>query len=464
MKEANRKIIDAKRRILSFIKGRENSHALKVFHKYFSQENPPDPEFMINVYTELNKLDQIELGFRLLEEVAPWMPDEPEVQSLRANALKIYFDQLLARGNQLLVERDEKSNLFFDSLKRVDSMSRDKVKEENDKILLGMTQKALENFRKAYEINPDSLGAITGLYKCYKILGDETNINRFQTILEEKNPILYGKKEQEEEEKASFAAQEFDIEEFNIKEVQSLYDRNKYEELIQRVDFLHLTHKISVPLLILKAESLVSLKRFKEADKVIFEAEKQSSHLKEVRELKNQIYEIKYDLLSKAGAVYLKKALELGPSLGESHFKKAKACLKRSLEIFPDNIDLLDQLYTVLCYLKEDEEAFKTKAMIYLLNDRFIPTFDREGTNTLCFIATYAYEGKIEQIETFRWFRREFLLNSKPGRILNCFYVKHSSAFTRFARQKKVPSICFRVFLFPILMLIKFLRACLKFR
>lgn len=458
MKEAPGKILEAKKRIIAHIRGRENAQALKLFHKYFSAETPPDPQYVINIYTEFNKLDQIELGFRFVEEVAPWIPEEAEVQELRSTALKIYFDRMLVHGNKLLSDREDRANKFQESLKRTDSLSKEKVKEENEKILFNITQKALDNFRRAYEINSDSMGAITGLYRCYKILNDIENISRFQTILEEKNPLIYGNKEHELAEKESISAQEFDIEEFNLNEVKNLYEKNKYEQVIQRVDFLHLTHKISVPLLLLKAESLAALKRFKEADKVIFEAEKLNVCLKEVRELKNNLYELKYDLLSRAGEVYLRKALELGPSLGEEHFKKARICLTKALEIFPDNIDLLDQQYTVLRYLKDDEGAFKTKAMIYLLNNRFIPTFDREGTNTLCFIATYAYEGAILEIEIFRWFRREFLLPFSFGRLLNCWYVRISSRLTARLKEFKVSPLFFRILFFPVLSLLKILK------
>lgn len=458
MKEAPGKIIEAKKRIIAHIRGRENTQALKLFHKFFSTENPPDPQFVINVYTEFNKLDQIELGFRFVEEVAPWLPEEAEVQELRTTALKIYFDRLLVQGNKLLTDREERANKFQESLKRTDSLSKEKVKEENEKILLNITNKALDNYRRAYEINSDSMGAITGLYRCYKILNDIENISRFQTILEEKNPLIYGDKEQELADKASISAQEFDIEEFNLHEVKELYDKNKYEEVIQRVDFLHLTHKISVPLLLLKAESLAALKRFKEADKVIFEAEKRNLCLKEVRELKNNLYEVKYDLLSRAGEVYLKKALELGPSLGKAHFEKARICLKKALEIFPDNIDLLDQIYTVHKYLKEDEEAFQTKATIYLLNNRFIPTFDREDTSTLCFIATFAYQGSINEIEVFRWFRRELLLPYSFGRMINCWYVKYSPCLTTFLRNANFSPLPFRALLYPMLAIFRVLK------
>jgi len=458
MKDAPNKTPEIKKKILTHIKGRENSQALKLFHKHFSQDFPPDPQFVINIFTELNRLDQIEAGYRFVEEVAPWMPEEGEIQELRSTALKIFFDRLLVTGNKLLTEREDKANKFHDSLKKTDSLSKEKVKEENEKILLSITQRALDSFQQAYEINSDSMVAITGLFRCYQILNDEENVKRFKTILEEKNPLRYGGEEHEEAEKSSISAREFDIEDANLNEVKALYEKNLYREVIQKVDFLHLTHRISVPLLLFKAESLAALKRFKEADKVLFEAEKTNVCLKEVRELKNNLCELKYGLLSNAGEVYLKKALELGPSLGDSHFRKARICLRKALEIFPENIDLLDQQYTVLRYLKQDEEAFKTKAMIYLLNNRFIPSFDREGTNTLCFIATYAYKGKIREIETFRWFRREYLLPCNAGRIFNCYYVKYGSKFTSFVSRKKIPPGIFRFFLEPVRLILSFLR------
>jgi tetratricopeptide (TPR) repeat protein len=455
-------IIQIKRKILSYIRSREYNAAIKLFHKHFSVEFPPDPEFVNKVFTELNKLDEHELGFRFVEEASSFLPLEAEIQELRNTALKLYFDRLLVNGNKLLNDREEQASKFHESLKQTDSLSREKIHEENEKILDRIVKKALENYNKAYSINPDSIGAITGLYRCYKVLQDEENISKFETILEEKNPFIFRDKDVEIKQKQSKIAEEFDIEEFNINEVKSLFEKKQYLKVIERVDFLHLTHKISVPLLLLKAESLVALKRFKEADKVIFEAEKQNSCLKEVRELKNQLYEVKYGLLSRAGEIYLKKALELGPSLGINHFKKARICLRKALEIFPENLDLLDQQYTVLRYLQIDEEAFKTKAMIYILNNRFIPTFDRENSKSLCFLATFAYHNNPIPLEDFRWFRREFLLSNKFGRLINCCYVKNSQKLVKLCLKHKIPPKIMQFFLFPILNMIKLIR--LKFK
>lgn len=452
------KTIEMKKRVLSQIKNREINLALKLYYKHFSQENPPDPLFVKKVYTQLNKLNKYEMCLHLAQEASDWQPEEKELVDLKKQALTIYFNHLQAEGNRYLGEREEKASKFFEDVKKLDSLTKEKIKEENEKILKNITFKALENFQKAYELNRDRLGPINGLFRCYKILGDEENIRKYQTILEEKNPLLQGKQKQEEAEKNTLADQEFDIEEFNIKDVQNLYDKNRFKEVIEKVDFLHLTHKICVPLLLLKAESLVALKRFKEADQVLFEAEKQNTHSKVVRELKNNITELKYNLLSRAGEIYLKKALELGPSLGESHFKKSRACLKKALEIFPDNLDLLDQQYTVLKYLKKDEEAFKTKAMIYVLNEKHIPTFDKAGSRSMCFLASFAYARQPDKLDSFRWFRREILLQTEVGKCLNSKYVKYSPRILHKARSINLPPKLFRIILFPVLILIKILQ------
>ncbi|MGM0600482.1 MAG: hypothetical protein ACQETH_11790 [Candidatus Rifleibacteriota bacterium] len=462
MMEHPGKTVGMKKRVLSQIKNREIGIALKLYYKYFSQENPPDSIFVKKLYTELNKLNKFELCFRITQEASSWLPDEKELVDLKKQALKIYFNHLQAEGNRLLGEREEKAGKFYEDIKKADSLTKEKIREENEKILHKLILKALENFQKAYDLNNDSLGAINGLFRCYKILGDEKNISKFQTILEEKDPHLHGKQKQEEAEKNTLSDQEFDIEEFNIKEVLSLYDKNLYYDVIEKVDFLHLTHKLCVPLLLLKAESLVALKRFKEADKVLFEAEKQNTHSKDVRDLKNNITELKYNLLSKAGEIYLKKALELGPSLGKSHFRKARACLKRALAIFPDNLDLLDQQYTVLKYLKEDEQAFKTKALIYVLNEKYIPTFDKAGSRSLCFLASFAYARQPEKLNYFRWFRREILLQSEVGKCLNGKYVKYSPGILDKARNINLSPRLFRILLFPVLILIKICQIILK--
>ncbi len=444
---------EAKGRIFNFFKNKEIKQGIALFHKVFNEKEPPEVEFLKRVYTELNRLENTELGFRLIEEVSPWFPLDGDMKELRATSRKIFFDYLLAKGNQSLNKREEKAVKFEESLKRTDSLARDRVKSENEKILTNLGKNALAVFQQAYELNPDSIGALTGLLRCYRILNDVAKIEEISKILEDKSPFLKKGASHFIEEVASLQIaeqREFDIEEFNILEVQKLYESKHYSDVIKRVDELHLSHKVSVPLLILKADSLVELRRFNESDLVVKEADRENSHLKEVNELKMQIREVKFRLLSKAGKVYLTKGLELGKSLGKRHFKKARKCVRRALDLFPENIDLLDQLYTIYIYLDEDEEAFRIKAQIYKQNPRFIPTFDKEGESSFCFFATYLYFETPSDLEIFRWFRREILLPWEFGKLLNRLYVKISPNIVNLFKRAKVPKALLRFAFCPV--------------
>jgi len=124
----------------------------------------------------------------------------------------------------------------------------------------------------------------------------------------------------------------------------------------------------------------------------------------------------------------LSKAISLGTSIGADYFRQARKTLEKALTISPENIDLLDKYYTALKYLGDDEEAFKAKAMIYVIDPQFNISFDNAGKSSLCFIASFAFADYPLAIEDFRWFRREFVLSSKPGRSLNSWYVKNSPA------------------------------------
>ena len=445
-----RRILEAKEKVISLMKNRGTEAAMKFFHKHFNRELPPDVGFLKRFYEELSKVKAYEEAFILLNDTAKFIEKTSDFNDLLDDSRKIYHDHLLARGNQALTERDEKAATFAEGLRRTDSLSRDKVRVENEKILLNICKKGLEFFKKALTLNNESIGALTGLHRCYKILEDEEKLKEVNEILEERNPHQIAKKTDARDAHIEFEYKEFDIEEFHIKEVETLYYKKKYAKVIKKVDQLHMSHKISVPLMILKIESLVALKKFKEADRAYEEADRQNTHLKELHELANQVKEIKFKLLTKALDVYLRKGLELGKSLGEKHFKKARKCVRRALDIYPDNVELLDKLYTIYQYLGQTEEAFKVKARIYTLNSKFITAFDKESNTSLCFLATFAYDNNPAKLDIFRWFRREFLLTSKLGQKINSSYVKFSPKLLEKIQYNKYAKPIFLLLLEPL--------------
>ena len=463
-----KKTLEYKRKIISLMRSREHASAQKLYHKVFSAEHPADPDFLESFYIELNRVNLHEVAFEILKEASTWHPEDDKVDELYKNATGIYFDNLVLHGNNLLYERDDKEAKFTESIKKADSLAREKMREENDKILAMIVQKAMETYQKALELNPDSVPALSGLMRCHQIVGENEIVEEINSRIEELSPTLKSREkthqeqareaELAEEERKRQLARELELEESAVAEIKRLFQEKNYHDLIRQVDQLHVSYRTTVPLLLLKAQSLVELRRFKAADQVISEAEHHNRNINEVLEVKNNINEIKYGILCKASGIYLQKALELGLSLGEGHFRKAQKCIVRALEYVPENLDLLDKLYTTQKYLGQLEESYKTKAMIYVINKKYVTEFDRESSSSLCFIASFAYAGEINIINDFRWFRREFLLNSSLGRALICIYIRTSPAVIRAAAKWPPSRQLFRAILYPFRLVINLLQ------
>ncbi|HAE39745.1 MAG TPA: hypothetical protein DCG57_14095 [Candidatus Riflebacteria bacterium] len=463
-----KKILEFKRRIISLMRSREHASALKLYHKSFTAQTPADPDFLESFYIELNRVNMHEVAYEVLKEGATWHPDNEKAEELLKNAQGVYLDSLVLHGNNLLYERDDKEAKFTESIKKADSLAREKMREENDKILSAIVQKALVTYGKALELKDDSIPALSGLMRCHQILGENELAEEFNSRIEELSPTIKSREktrqelareaEIAEEEKKREAARELELEESAIDEIKRLFDDKKYHELIRRIDDLHLSYRTTVPLLLLKARAFGELRRFKLADQVINEAEHHNRNINEVLEIKNSLNETKYRILCKASDIYLHKALEIGLSLGESHFRRAQKSILRALEFVPENLDLLDKLYTTQKYLGQTEDSYKTKAMIYVLNKKYVTAFDRQSSASLCFIASFAYCGEPQIINQFRWFRREFLLTSRAGMVINTAYVRISPRITRAASNIAAARTVFRLVLYPIRLMIDLLQ------
>ncbi len=429
MPERN-KTLEIKKKIIGLTRNREHVAALKLFHKYFSAANPADVEFINSFFVELNRLSLFEAGHRLLEDTAAWHPDDPEHQELKNNSCKLYVDSLVSQGNSQLLERENTSVRLEESLKRSDSLSREKMRIENDKMLHAITSKALAAFQTAFELQPHNMVVLTGLKRCYLLLDDHDKESEIEAFIEERKEEVRRRMALEEVEEEEPETEEVTIDEESVivEDIKQLFENRQYEEVLKRVDYLHANYPINVPMMLTKARALAELRRFIEAEKALYKSEREDTHPFEVKDARLDIQEIKLKLLTKASNFYLSKAISLGTSIGADYFRQARKTLEKALTISPENIDLLDKYYTALKYLGDDEEAFKAKAMIYVIDPQFNISFDNAGKSSLCFIASFAFADYPLAIEDFRWFRREFVLSSKPGRSLNSWYVKNSPA------------------------------------
>ena len=451
------KTLDVKRKIISLVKKREAKEALKLFHKNFTDENPPELEFIKNFYVELNRLELYKETFDLLVQIAVWYPDDVEFQDIFENATQTYVSKLILQANNIKFERIEKENSLKESLKRADSLTRERMQVENAKQLKALNQKCKELYKLAVKYSPRNLTAYKGWLECSIIDNDTEEIAELEKKIEELSPSRISQLNKSDQSSVDSDEKSEKKEDIN-EECEKLFQEKKYEDLIKKIDDNKESEVLLPKILLLKARSLVELKRFKEADKAIFEAEQSNTNYYELKQTKEDINSVKLKLYLKAGSFSLKNGIKLGYPLGKNNFLKAKFCFLKALEICPDDLNILDQAYSALKYLGEDEEAFKIKGTIYSIEKNFKTTYDSHFNQTLCFIATYAFYDQPEIINEFRWFRREYLLNNNLGRNINSLYIKVSSRITKSIQNKQFLRYIFKFILYFPLLIVKFLK------
>lgn len=462
------KTVEVKRKIISLIRNREIKEALKLFHKNFTAEKPAELEFIKNVYVELNRLDLNKENFELLASIGIWYPDSIEFQEIFENATNTYVGSLILQANNTNFQRIEKAKSLEDSLKRADSLTREKMQVENAKQLKALNEKSKELFKLAVSLSPKNLTAYRGWLECCKFSGDTEEEKEVQDIIDSLTPSF---KNQVDALKSSKPDEQKESEELTkeppallFSDLEKLFNEKKYTELIELIEKNETSNTFPAEGLLLKAKALVELKKFKAADKALFDAERANTDYHSLNETKESIAEVKFKLYAKAGNHFLTKAIKLGIPLGIQNFQKAKFCLMKAIEINPDDINVLDQAYSALKYLGENEEAFKIKATLYSLKSNYKTTYDSSYNQTLCFIATYAFYDKPWIVNDFRWFRREYLLNNKIGREINSLYVCTSSQLTKALDKNEIIRQIFRIILYFPFFLIKFLQLIKNYR
>lgn len=422
------KNLETKRKIISFLKKREQREAFKLFYKSYNQDSLPEIEFLENFHLELNKEELFKEDYELFAKIEPWFLENSEFQNLFSNVKKIFVNNLILKGNNLSYEYIETQRRLDDGLKRADSLSREKIAIANEKQLATLNKKTKDLFEQAISIDPENITAYKGLCNCLQIEGNTEEVQKVLDIINKYSP--QPKQQKEVEQPKEIKLSEITIDKEIMDNLNKLFAEKKYEEVVKQIEKFEKTMKVLVPALLLKARALVELRRFKEADSTIYECDRLNTHFPDVKALKEEIAETKHQLYIRAGSIFLKRGIELGVALGLDNFKRAKLCLTKALAINPDNLDLLDQTYTTLKYLGEHEAAFKIKGQIYSLDPHYKTTYDNMFNRTMCYIATYAFYDSPQIVDEFRWFRREFILTNKFGRRINTLYVLLSSRIT----------------------------------
>lgn len=462
------KILENKRKIITRIKAKDLNSSNSLFFETFSSYYPADIEFLNTIYTELTRNNNYDAFYKLLKKITSWYEGNEEYDELSETATKLYIDNLVLQGNNNIFERNERLEITRKNSRRSDSeMSKS---YETDKILQSLSSKAIECFEKALELDPENLPALNGAKNCYEFIDDYENFERvmrtIERVLMHKSGIVEKLeqddaklKEQEEREQSEQVFEQFQTE---FTHITNLFIDEKNEEFLEFFEKIHNPATPYIPLILLKARVLARMRRFKESDRFIEIAEKSNSHFPELNEAKTEIRKVKHALYKKAADYYLERALLKGVTFGKADFVKAKEALEKAMHFVTDDINMLDQYHTVLKYLKQEREAFKTKGIIYSIDPEYTTSFEQELSNRMCFIASYAFVGQPQHVDVFRWYRREFLLNSDFGRRLNCLYVTLSPRVVRALAPYPVGVYLCRAILFLPLLMIKLLQKCIK--
>ena len=450
---------DIEKYILNLIRKKEVKEAFKAFHRYFSDTNPAELEYIKKIYLEISKQNLHEDNYNFLKEISGWYTDNADFDSIVENTTRIYVNSLLLKASNMLYERIVKKKSFDKSLQRHEASIKESLRIQNEKQLSDLLLKSKETYKLAIQLSPNNSQAYKGLIECCKL---ENNEKEEEEVLKKYNEIFNQKEKDEKTANDENNAVEATNKNSNLSEVfeklSSLYTERKHLELLDEIAELEKNQNMNAELFILKAKALAELKRFKASNIALYHAKQLISSVRELEEAQNAISKIKFDLCMKAGNRYLKKGVQMGATLGKRNFELSMIYFNKAFSINPDNLDLLDNTYTALKYLDDKEKALKIKGFIYSLDPKFITSYEQQFNKTLCFIATFAYKEHPYIVNEFRWFRREFLLNNKIGKRINSLYVLISPRITKLANDNKYLKLLFQIILFLPLIAVELLK------
>ena len=463
-------------KILSLLSNKNAKEGLKLFRTRFSAETPASQDFVKHCFTELNKFQQHQDAYDLLIEVAPWYGKDSQVFELHLLAKRIYYDSLVVQANSLVEQTRELEKDYARQLADTEAIYREKIDKENRATISDRYRKTLTLLDIARGINPEGLGALTTIVKCFKSLGmireaDDTSdiiekITKQRELAEIDYSEIFDEAEKEVEEDDSEAKHDAAKARSSRKEsdkpaspdasfgrLNDMFANKRFQDLkIELSDFL-VANPGYTPAIQLLAATLVELKRFNEAERLILNAIELNTCDEELTKTYAEFLEKKRKVLARVSVEHLTKGLQLGKSLGRKNFLKALELLQRAAEITPDDVSLLDHIHTCQIYLGELEKALETQKHILMIQPAFKTTFHRESVAALCFFADYAYQQDPIKLEVFREFRRNFLISSSPGQRLISFYSRLAPKTIKLLKSLRVPPVFVRFLLFPLLLL-----------
>ena len=449
-------------RILAFLARDNSDDAITFFFKFFGAQSLPRKPFLMSVLAELNRLKVYHQVFEVLKKVESWFPKDPDLVKSEKVAKKNFYFYQVEKANKIVSTAQDRLHRFTEEAKSLDKLYREKLLEENQNAINGLYREAIKIFEGANELRPDGFEALMGISHAYGLLGEKEQaekINQKLAVLSQDIMPEDLSKEESDAETLSIQIEEEIPTSFDLSPLESLFEEQKFGQVMDVLERILRRNPDYVPALLFKLKVHVELREFKKAEVCIEKAMRVDGSNKKVMEIRVGFQDQKFRALVKGGGEFLKKGIQLGPTLGRDLFLKAVECLDQALPISPGDIPLLDQLYTALLFLGEKERARKVREDILINDPRYVPTYDRFQARSLCFIADFAYEGDENAIEDFRVIRRELLLRNAIGRRVVTSYVRLAPGIVKGLRSRKFPSRIFRWVLNPVRIIGKIVRA-----
>ncbi|HNW36731.1 MAG TPA: hypothetical protein PKM25_17465, partial [Candidatus Ozemobacteraceae bacterium] len=397
-------------------------------------------------------------GYELLTLSTTMLPHNSQLAEAFELAKKLYYDSLIAQGSNNFQTARQKAQMFAERNTGIDTLARARLDAENERTVQELFDSAVSVLERARSLIPESIPAYSGLLRCYKHMGNTAKAAETQRILDRlvsTGRLPVGSIENDElpplSQTPDFSSAPPPLNPgIELERIHNFLRERDFDAALTSIERLLIQDPRLIEALHLKVRIFTEKRLYHPASIILKRAFEIDPYNETTKQLQIDFLESKLKALSHGADVFLKKALKLGPSLGRDYFRRAAKLLQKSIVIAPDELSLLDQLYTCYMYLDDDRQAALIRREIALINPNYVTTIARFRRSSLCFLAGYAYDEAPESLEPFRRIRRR-LIRKRAGRYVVTWYSRLSPILIETAKALRVPRLLFRMFLFPLL-------------
>jgi tetratricopeptide (TPR) repeat protein len=392
---------------------------------------------------DLNKAYQILK--RLYYEFPVFMMDNRDFETVREMHLlekiektKVHWNGLINLTSQLMLQEVKSSGDRSEDSPNImiKAQIQDQMEEAMDKVMA--------SYKDVLHIEPLEITALKGLHYCYKERGDIEEAELYKQKVE-KAEKYWGDLVQKRSNATLLIAKKYAGE-------------KKFDAAIQAVNLGLVTSPSQRDLLLLKAEILKDLKKFREAFACIDTVLRRYSDEPAAHRIRKEIQAGRLDETLNIGLIKLQEAEQKLPGSDlQKLLRESQECFYEVLDLDPENLRTLLAVYRCQILADNPIKAKKTLQRIKEID----PGFDVEkkmvqatmnphvsDKDEPCFVATRLFGPQSFEVMYLRAFREASLKTCASGRLFIRWYWRFGPALARLPGKS---------FLFPVL------RRCVHF-